>query len=46
MAGDKMQRLQTPDELKTYVKTAQDTAFITNGLARTILDEDNEVRTK
>lgn len=43
MAGDKMQRLQTPEELKTYVKTAQDTAFVTNGLAKTSLDEDNEV---
>ncbi|CAB3248151.1 unnamed protein product [Arctia plantaginis] len=40
MAGDKMQRLQTPEELKTYIKSAQDTAFVTNGLAKTTLDDD------
>ncbi|XP_026745103.1 methyltransferase-like protein 13 [Trichoplusia ni] len=40
MAGDKMIRLQTADEVKSYVKSAQDTAFVTNGLAKTSLDED------
>ncbi|XP_075991891.1 eEF1A lysine and N-terminal methyltransferase homolog [Anticarsia gemmatalis] len=43
MAGDKMVRLQTPEEVKSYVKSAQDTAFVTNGLAKTSLDDDNEV---
>lgn len=43
MAGDKMQRLQTTEELMTYIKSAQDTAFVTNGLAKTSLD-DEEVR--
>ncbi|CAD0196413.1 unnamed protein product [Chrysodeixis includens] len=42
MAGDKMMRVQTADEVKSYVKSAQDTAFVTNGLAKTSLDE-NEV---
>ncbi|KAM3959144.1 eEF1A lysine and N-terminal methyltransferase homolog isoform 3-T3 [Aphomia sociella] len=43
MAGDKMLRLTNTEELKEYVKSAQDTAFITNGLAKTNLDDDNEV---
>lgn len=40
MGGDKMQRLQTAEELKIHVKSAQDVAFVTNGLARTSIDED------
>lgn len=43
MAGDKMQRLQAPEEMKEYVKSAQDTAFVTNGLSKTSLEDDNEV---
>lgn len=43
MAGDKMLRLQSLDELQSHVKSAQDAAFITNGLARTSLDNDDEV---
>ncbi|KAL0848842.1 hypothetical protein ABMA28_013262 [Loxostege sticticalis] len=43
LAGDKMQRVGTPEELFGYIKSAQDTAFVTNGLAKTCLDEDNEV---
>lgn len=43
MAGDKMLRLSTPEELFGYIKSAQDTAFVTNGLAKTNLDEENEV---
>ncbi|KAG6453988.1 eEF1A lysine and N-terminal methyltransferase homolog [Manduca sexta] len=43
MAGDKMVRLQTPEELQSHVKSAQDAAFITNGLAKTNLDDENEV---
>ncbi|XP_028174754.1 eEF1A lysine and N-terminal methyltransferase homolog isoform X3 [Ostrinia furnacalis] len=43
LAGDKMQRVASPDELFGYIKSAQDTAFVTNGLAKTSLDEDNEV---
>ncbi|CAH2105057.1 unnamed protein product [Euphydryas editha] len=43
MAGDKMQRLETVEDLKACVKTAQDTAFITNGLGKTCLDGDDEV---
>lgn len=43
MAGDKMIRLKTPEELQLQVKSAQDAAFITNGLSKTSLDDDNEV---
>lgn len=43
MAGDKMIRLNTPEELQEYVQSIQDTAFITNGLAKTNLEDDNEV---
>ncbi|XP_059061808.1 eEF1A lysine and N-terminal methyltransferase homolog [Achroia grisella] len=43
MAGDKMIRLSRPDEVTEYVKSAQDAAFITNGLAKTNLEDDNEV---
>lgn len=35
-----MQRLQTAEELIQHVKSAQDAAFVTKGLARTNLDED------
>lgn len=45
MAGDKMQRLESVEELKACLKSAQDTAFITNGLARTSLEGDDEVVT-
>lgn len=41
-----MVRLQSPEEMKSYVKSAQDTAFVTNGLAKTSLDDDNEVNSK
>lgn len=44
MAGEKMIRLETTQELQDCVKSVQDTAFVTNGLARTNLDEDDEVR--
>ncbi|KAJ0181574.1 hypothetical protein K1T71_002296 [Dendrolimus kikuchii] len=43
MAGDKMLRLQTVEELQSRVKSAQDAAFVTNGLARTNLEDDDEV---
>nr|XP_026490448.1 methyltransferase-like protein 13 [Vanessa tameamea] len=43
MAGDKMQRLETTEDLKACVKSVQDTAFITNGLSKTTLDGDDEV---
>ncbi|XP_068621193.1 eEF1A lysine and N-terminal methyltransferase homolog [Battus philenor] len=43
MAGDKMIRLDNPRELLDCVKSIQDTAFVTNGLARTNLDENDEV---
>ncbi|XP_013147174.1 PREDICTED: methyltransferase-like protein 13 [Papilio polytes] len=43
MAGEKMIRLETSQELQDCVKSVQDTAFVTNGLARTNLDEDDEV---
>ncbi|XP_014360897.2 eEF1A lysine and N-terminal methyltransferase homolog [Papilio machaon] len=43
MAGEKMIRLDTPQELQDCVKSVQDTAFVTNGLAKTNLDEDDEV---
>lgn len=39
-----MQRLETAEQLKSSVKSAQDAAFITNGLAKTSLDGDDEVR--
>lgn len=45
MAGDKMQRLESVEEFKSCLKSAQDTAFITNGLARTSLEGDDEVVT-
>ncbi|CAH0404585.1 unnamed protein product [Chilo suppressalis] len=43
LAGEKMVRMSTAEELAAYVKSAQDTAFVTNGLAKTNLHEDNEV---
>ncbi|CAH2065892.1 unnamed protein product, partial [Iphiclides podalirius] len=43
MAGDKMIRLNAPQELQDCVKSIQDTAFITNGLAKTNLDDNDEV---
>ncbi|XP_049870997.1 eEF1A lysine and N-terminal methyltransferase homolog [Pectinophora gossypiella] len=43
MAGDKMLRVETAQELKDCVKSVQDTAFITNGLAKTSIEGDNEV---
>ncbi|XP_072936789.1 eEF1A lysine and N-terminal methyltransferase homolog [Epargyreus clarus] len=43
MAGEKMQRLETTEELKACIKSIQDTAFVTNGLAKTTLDGDDEV---
>ncbi|KAL4720207.1 hypothetical protein ACJJTC_005086, partial [Scirpophaga incertulas] len=43
LAGEKMIRLSTPSELAGYVKSTQDAAFVTNGLAKTSLHEDNEV---
>ncbi|CAG9784682.1 unnamed protein product [Diatraea saccharalis] len=43
LAGEKMVRMSTTQELAGYIKSAQDTAFVTNGLAKTNLHEDNEV---
>ncbi|OWR41490.1 CGI-01 protein [Danaus plexippus plexippus] len=43
MAGEKMQSVQSTDELKSIIKSVQDTAFVTNGLAKADLDEDDEV---
>ncbi|XP_069356733.1 eEF1A lysine and N-terminal methyltransferase homolog [Maniola hyperantus] len=43
IAGDKMQRLDIAEQLMSCVKSAQDAAFITNGLAKTSLDGDDEV---
>ncbi|XP_053607536.1 eEF1A lysine and N-terminal methyltransferase homolog [Plodia interpunctella] len=43
MAGDKMLRLSKPEEVTEYVKSAQDAAFVTSGLAKTSLDENDEV---
>ncbi|CAH0726326.1 unnamed protein product, partial [Brenthis ino] len=43
MAGDKMQRLESVEDIKACIKSVQDTAFITNGLARTSLDGEDEV---
>ncbi|CAG9121648.1 unnamed protein product [Plutella xylostella] len=42
LAGDKMIRLKTAEELRECIKSAQDTAFITNGLSRTTLDDGDE----
>ncbi|XP_041983193.1 eEF1A lysine and N-terminal methyltransferase homolog [Aricia agestis] len=43
MVGDKMLRLNTTQELIDNVKTVQDAAFITNGLAKTSLEGEEEV---
>ncbi|XP_047510251.1 eEF1A lysine and N-terminal methyltransferase homolog [Pieris napi] len=43
LAGEKMIRLKSPEELLSCVKSAQDTAFITNSLGKSRLDEDDEV---
>lgn len=43
MAGEKMVRVQTPKHLQEHIKSAQDTAFITNGLGKTKLDDNDEV---
>ncbi|KAI5632989.1 methyltransferase domain-containing protein [Phthorimaea operculella] len=43
LAGDKMLRLETPEELRECVKSVQDTAFVTNGLAKTSLEGEDEV---
>ncbi|XP_050685415.1 eEF1A lysine and N-terminal methyltransferase homolog isoform X2 [Leptidea sinapis] len=43
LAGDRLIRLETKEELLESVKSLQDTAFITNGLARTNIDGDDEV---
>ncbi|CAH3855140.1 eEF1A lysine and N-terminal methyltransferase homolog [Pieris brassicae] len=43
LAGEKMIRLKSPEELLSCVKSAQDTAFITNSLGKSHLDEDDEV---
>lgn len=38
-----MQRLESVEDIKACIKSVQDTAFITNGLARTSLDGEDEV---
>ncbi|XP_045510777.1 eEF1A lysine and N-terminal methyltransferase homolog [Colias croceus] len=43
LAGDKMIRVDTPEDLQSCVKSAQDAAFITNGLGKTSLEGDDEV---
>ncbi|CAK1603562.1 unnamed protein product [Parnassius mnemosyne] len=43
LAGDKMVRLDTPQELQDCIRSVQDTAFVTNGLTKTTLDENDEV---
>lgn len=43
MAGDKMIRLKSADEVRECVKSVQDTAFVTNGLTKTSLEGDDEV---
>ncbi|XP_061708112.1 eEF1A lysine and N-terminal methyltransferase homolog [Cydia pomonella] len=40
LAGDKMLRLKTAEDLRECVKSVQDTAFVTNGLAKTSLDDE------
>ncbi|XP_063358899.1 eEF1A lysine and N-terminal methyltransferase homolog [Cydia amplana] len=40
LAGDKMLRLKTAEELRECIKSVQDTAFVTNGLAKTSLDDE------
>ncbi|XP_073967697.1 eEF1A lysine and N-terminal methyltransferase homolog [Choristoneura fumiferana] len=43
MAGDKMIRLKSADEVRDSVKSVQDTAFVTNGLTKTSLEGEDEV---
>lgn len=43
MAGDKMLRLESVEDVTTCIKSVQDTAFITNGLSKTSLDGEDEV---
>ncbi|KAI8427435.1 hypothetical protein MSG28_001976 [Choristoneura fumiferana] len=42
MAGDKMIRLKSADEVRDSVKSVQDTAFVTNGLTKTSLEGEDE----
>lgn len=43
LAGEKMQRLSGPSEMLACIKTVQDAAVVTNGLASVSLNKDEEV---